>query len=271
MLYAYIIQKMIYWSFPIFSNLCQCCWHLRPRSYCTNPQKNPTPNSLTPWLWMRMMISAQWGHSSLDSKDSGRELVLNFWRKRSHWGWGVVGREGLGVSGKGCEDLICGSGNRTEFYWNLQMPKSFRTSQFFKTKIMPKPVGFLPSHFFPKSVIIFWVMLCVWSKDALTVSVLCWMPVRRCKSAAEKLAIHSWNFKRYEAWLLGGSRHSQMSTQANWKIGKRWKKSTSAKSYKDELKYKSSGWNTCPQKSKKKHRTRQKRFFRHMKPAKSHR
>lgn len=198
------------------------------------------------------MISAQWGHSSLDSKDSGRELVLNFWRKRSHWGWGVVGREGLGVSGKGCEDLICGSGNRTEFYWNLQMPKSFQTSQFFKTKKMPKPVGFLPSHFIPKSFIIFWVMLCVWSKDALTVSVLCWMPVRRCKSAAEKLAIHSWNFKRYEAWLLGGSWHSQMSTQAIGISEDVRKKSHICKVLQRWNKYTSSGWNKCPKNRKKK-------------------
>ena len=105
MLYVYIIQK---WYILVVSNLFQSVSVLLafpPRSYCTsNPKKVPhrtpghhlLPIPLTPWLWMRMMISAQWGHSSLDSKDSGRELVLNFWRKRSHWrlagGWeGRVG------------------------------------------------------------------------------------------------------------------------------------------------------------------------------------
>lgn len=96
--------KMIYigrfQSFPI----CVGVVGLPPPKLPPIPKKVPhrtpghdlLPIALTPWLWMRMMISAQWGHSSLDSKDSGRELVLNFWRKRSHWGWGVVGREGSG-------------------------------------------------------------------------------------------------------------------------------------------------------------------------------
>ena len=90
MLYVYIIQK---WYILVVSNLFQSVSVLLafpPRSYCTsNPKKVPhrtpghhlLPIPLTPWLWMRMMISAQWGHSSLDSKDSGRELVLNFFEE----------------------------------------------------------------------------------------------------------------------------------------------------------------------------------------------
>lgn len=262
-------NDILYWSFPIFSNLCQCCWPSPPEvTVPPIPKKSHTKPPVTifcPSPWRLDYECAWWSLRN----EATRVLIQRIQEGNSS---SIFGGNGpievggwLGGKGRGVWKRMWRSDlwkwKQNWILLNSANAQILSDISILQNQDHAETCGFPPLSLLSEKChnIL---------SDAVCLEQGCIDCLRAVLDAGTALQIRGGEvghpfLKLQEVRGLAAWRIVALpkSTQANWKIGKRWKKSTSAKSYKDELKYKSSGWNTCPQKSKKKNTGLNKNVF----------